>query len=146
MPSEKSRYLEQLVTPPLEHKDIKEIIKKISRDELESLILSFSHSDPIKRTLMAICTIEKFETSKDYKALQEGISYSLSLPDFVPYNEAGAYSNVIYPVWDFFKAHPMNDKIREVLKKILPDLENSATLLQDEESWHEVFEGLTSLL
>ncbi|MBF0316378.1 MAG: hypothetical protein HQK50_17070 [Oligoflexia bacterium] len=147
MPSEKSKYLNRRSRPPFYYDEVRKYLPEFSRENLEDIILNFSpRNDALHRTMIISTAIIKFNHTKDYEMLESALIYIFSLQDHVPYNQAGQYSNVIDPVLNFFKEAKGDIRLKEVLKNILPLLEVSSWLLQDENSWYDANEELLKIL
>jgi len=147
MPSEKSRYLKNQPKPPFYHDEIQKHLKSVPRQEVETLLINFSsRNEALRKTLIVLTAIAKFNESKDYKMLSDAFKYTLSLQGHIDYDKAGQYSNVTYPVVEFFKNANHDNRLMEILEEVLPILEESSYLLQDEGSWYEAHEELGELL
>ncbi|MEI8346315.1 MAG: hypothetical protein WCG27_02530 [Pseudomonadota bacterium] len=114
---------------------MKKYLPEISREELENTLLNFAHrNDALHRTIIISTALIKFKHTKDYKMLEEALVYTFSLLDHVPYDKAGQYRNVIYPILTFFRESVSDSKVLEILERVLPILEDTSCLLQDEGS------------
>jgi hypothetical protein len=146
MPSEKMRYLKNRPRPPYDYKDIKLEIKNFTRENIEEMLLNFSIcSIPLRRTLIIMTATNRFKKDRDISALQEVLLYALNLEDHIPYDRAGEYRFIIYPVIEFFIENRRSKKLMDLLEEILPVLENFSYHLQDEGSWYEAYEELSEL-
>ena len=146
MPSEKSRYLKSKPQSPHSHQDLKSGLENSPRKEIEDLLLNFSsYGTPLRRTLIVMTAINHYKNDGKISNLKKSLLYALQLDDHVPYNRAGEYCFVIYPVIEFFNEHSDSPKLMKLLQEILPILEESSFLLQDEGSWYEAFEKMSKL-
>lgn len=151
MPSEKSRYLKNRPRPPVDFWDFKKLLVEESAERLSDLLLvAGERFKPLRNALFIICGAKQFAQSGDYKLFEETLLYAVKLDDFISYDKAGAYSIVADELVDFFKKakkeNKLDSRLVEILEKVIPQLESSAELLQDENSWFDATEELRALL
>ncbi|MCK5882812.1 MAG: hypothetical protein KAG61_03925 [Bacteriovoracaceae bacterium] len=146
MPSEKIKRLKVRSRPHCCYDDMKSQIKSFQRKQIENLLLGFSsYSTPLRKTVIVMTAISRYVKDGDLPTLGKALSFAIELEDHVTYDRAGEYCFVVYPIADFFKENSSSKDLMALLAELLPVLENSAMLLQDENSWYDAFEELSRL-
>ena len=150
MPSERSRYLKNRPSPPVNFLNFKKLLIEESPERLSSLLMIAGQKfKPLRNALYIICGAKQFEQFADHKLLEETLLFAVKLDDFVSYDNAGAYSIVTDELVDFFKknkkGNKLDQKLLKILERVIPQLESSAELLQDENSWFAAVDELRAL-